>query len=89
MGRAAQVVEIRERVEEIPVPKDVAVDPPLRLRIESVDGEANLEEVCNTERHRLYVACTRVRARLFVSGVEPVSEFFDDLIDTRQARGRE
>jgi superfamily I DNA/RNA helicase len=52
---------------------------PLQARIEAVADEADLEEVYNTERHLLYVACTRARDRLFVSGVAPVSEFLDDL----------
>ena len=52
---------------------------PSQQRIESVTDEADLEEVYNTERHLLYVACTRARDRLLVSGVEPVSEFLDDL----------
>jgi superfamily I DNA/RNA helicase len=34
---------------------------PLQERIESVVDDAGLEEVCDTERHLLYVACTRVR----------------------------
>lgn len=52
---------------------------PLQQRIESVADEADLEEVYNTERHLLYVACTRARDRLWVSGVSPISEFLDDL----------
>lgn len=56
---------------------------PLQQRIELVTDDADLEEVYNTERHLLYVACTRARDQLMVSGVEPVSEFLDDLIDTR------
>ena len=32
-----------------------------------------------TERHLLYVACTRARDRLLVTGVDPGSEFLDDL----------
>lgn len=52
---------------------------PLQSRLESVADDADLEEVYNTERHLLYVACTRARDRLLVSGVEPVSEFLDDL----------
>lgn len=52
---------------------------PLQERIESVVDASDLEEVYNTERHLLYVACTRARDRLFVSGVEPSSEFLDDL----------
>lgn len=48
-------------------------------RIEAVADEAELEEVYNTERHLLYVACTRARDRLLVTGVEPGSEFLDDM----------
>ncbi len=51
---------------------------PLQARIETVADEADLEEVYNTERHLLYVACTRARDYLFVSGVEPGSEFLAD-----------
>jgi superfamily I DNA/RNA helicase len=53
---------------------------PLQARIEAVTNDADLEEVYNTERHLLYVACTRARDRLQVSAVAPVSEFIDDLI---------
>ncbi len=56
---------------------------PLQQRIESVTDDADLEEVYNTERHLLYVACTRARDQLMVSGVEPVSEFLADLTATR------
>ena len=52
---------------------------PLQARIEHVADEADLEEVYSTERHLLYVACTRARDRLLVAGVEPASEFLDDL----------
>lgn len=34
---------------------------PLQSRIETVAEESDLEEVYNTERHLLYVACTRAR----------------------------
>lgn len=56
---------------------------PLQERIESVGDMADLEDVYNTERHLLYVACTRARDRLIVTGVEPPSEFLDDLITSR------
>lgn len=49
-------------------------------RIESVADDADLEEVYNTERHLLYVACTRARDHLLVTGVSPLSEFLDDLL---------
>lgn len=52
---------------------------PLQARIDGVADEADLEEVYNTERHLLYVACTRARDRLWVSGAEPASEFLGDL----------
>lgn len=52
---------------------------PLQERIESVADVADLEDVYETERHLLYVACTRARDRLTISGVDPRSEFLDDL----------
>ncbi|SPD73295.1 UvrD/REP helicase [uncultured Desulfobacterium sp.] len=52
---------------------------PLQERIETVTDDSDLEEVYNTERHLLYVACTRARDHLIVTGVDPASEFLDDL----------
>jgi superfamily I DNA/RNA helicase len=52
---------------------------PLQARISEVGDDADLEEVYNTERHLLYVACTRARDQLLVTGVEPASEFLQDL----------
>jgi DNA helicase IV len=52
---------------------------PLQQRIETVADDADLEEVYSTERHLLYVACTRARDHLLVTGVDPASEFLDDL----------
>lgn len=51
---------------------------PLQERIETVGDDADLQEVYDTERHLLYVACTRARDQLLVTGVEPASEFLDD-----------
>lgn len=48
-------------------------------RIDTVADEVALDEVYDTERHLFYVACTRAREKLIVSGVVPASEFFDDL----------
>jgi len=48
---------------------------PSQARIETVADDADLEEVYNTERHLLYVACTRARDQLMVSGSSPSSEF--------------
>ncbi|MCS6302552.1 MAG: DEAD/DEAH box helicase [Nitrospira sp.] len=53
---------------------------PLQERIETVGDDADLQEVYDTERHLLYVACTRARDYLLVTGVKPGSEFLDDLI---------
>lgn len=52
---------------------------PLQERIETVTDDADLEDVYNTERHLLYVACTRARDHLLVTSVAPASEFLDDL----------
>ena len=52
---------------------------PLQARIESVGDNADLKEVYETERHLLYVACTRARDFLLVTSVDPASEFLDDL----------
>jgi len=52
---------------------------PSQERIETVSDDSDLEEVYSTERHLLYVACTRARDHLLVTGVVPVSEFIDDL----------
>lgn len=52
---------------------------PLQDRIETVADESELDEVYETERHLFYVACTRARDELMVSGVDPASEFFEDM----------
>jgi len=52
---------------------------PSQQRIETVGDDTDLEEVYNTERNLLYVACTRARDYLLVTGVEPASEFLDDM----------
>ncbi len=52
---------------------------PSQKRIETVADVADLEEVYDTERHLLYVACTRARDHLLVTSVDPASEFLDDL----------
>jgi superfamily I DNA/RNA helicase len=46
---------------------------PLQERVEAVTGDANLKDVCDTERHLLYVACTRARDHLLVTATEPAS----------------
>ena len=57
---------------------------PLQARIEAVGDESDLKEVYDTERHLLYVACTRARDYLHVSAVEPASEFLTDLTEQRK-----
>lgn len=53
---------------------------PSQERIDTAADEAELTEIYNTERHLLYVACTRARDRLHVSAVKPGSEFLQDLL---------
>ena len=53
---------------------------PLQELIESVSDMADLEDVYETERHLLYVACTRSRDHLLISSVNPSSEFLCDLL---------
>jgi superfamily I DNA/RNA helicase len=56
---------------------------PSQDRIEGVADNADLEEVYETERHLLYVACTRARDRLLVSSGEVPSEFLEDLVSSQ------
>lgn len=51
---------------------------PSQERIESIADHADLEEAYKTERHLLYVACTRAREYLLVTAAKPASEFLDD-----------
>jgi superfamily I DNA/RNA helicase len=53
---------------------------PLQERIEAVADEADLEDVYNTERHLLYVACTRARDHLLITSTSPASEFLEDML---------
>ncbi|MBA2344728.1 MAG: DEAD/DEAH box helicase, partial [Rubrobacter sp.] len=52
---------------------------PSQDRIETVADDADLSEVYDTERHLLYVACTRARDFLLVTSGDSPSEFLDDL----------
>jgi hypothetical protein len=52
---------------------------PLQERVESITDEADLEEVYTTERHLLYVACTRARESLTITATAPESEFLADI----------
>jgi superfamily I DNA/RNA helicase len=53
---------------------------PLQERIEEIADDSDLEEVYNTERHLLYVACTRARDFLLVTSSGNPSEFLDDFL---------
>lgn len=53
---------------------------PLQVRIETVADDADLQEIYDTERHLLYVACTRARDHLLVTSGDVPSEFLDDLV---------
>lgn len=48
-------------------------------RIDAVVDQGDLDDVYETERHLLYVACTRARDRLLITGLAPGSEFLLDL----------
>jgi superfamily I DNA/RNA helicase len=61
---------------------------PLQARIETVADESDLLEVYDTERHLLYVACTRARDYLLVTSGDLPSEFLDDLRMQRDDTGR-
>lgn len=54
---------------------------PDETRLLAARDEAHLDEIMTTERHLLYVAATRARDFLWMSGVAPVSEFLSDLAD--------
>jgi len=56
--------------------EDVLPDP---ARLAGIGDMAELEAAFETERHLLYVACTRARDRLLVSAISPGSEFLGDL----------
>ena len=59
---------------------------PLDSRLMEIADESDLEDVYNTERHLLYVACTRARDHLLVTAVTPGSEFLEDLSPRTDAR---
>jgi DNA circularisation protein N-terminus len=58
---------------------------PLQSRIESAAEESELDEVFDSERHLLYVACTRARDQVAITGIAPGSEFLADLIEDDKA----
>ena len=55
---------------------------PLDERVADAADEAELDDIYETERRLLYVACTRAREHLLLTGVTPVSEYLADLQTT-------
>jgi superfamily I DNA/RNA helicase len=53
---------------------------PLDERIADAADEAELDDIYETERRLLYVACTRAREHLLLTGVHPTSEYLVDFI---------
>jgi superfamily I DNA/RNA helicase len=49
-------------------------------RIKALTDDSDLEEVVATERHLLYVACTRARDYLLITSGDTCSEFVEDLL---------
>ena len=57
---------------------------PLDERVTDAADEAELDEIYETERRLLYVACTRAREHLLLTGAEPASEYLDDFCSSTQ-----
>jgi hypothetical protein len=51
---------------------------PLDERVADAADEAELDHIYETERRLLYVACTRAREHLLLTGVSPTSEYLAD-----------
>jgi mRNA-degrading endonuclease RelE of RelBE toxin-antitoxin system len=49
-------------------------------RIKAITDDSDLDEVVATERHLLYVACTRARDHLLITSGTTCSEFVEDLL---------
>ncbi|MDB5557167.1 MAG: hypothetical protein JWQ36_101, partial [Enterovirga sp.] len=52
---------------------------PLDQRVADAADEAELDDIYETERRLFYVACTRAREHLLLTGVNPTSEYLNDL----------
>lgn len=52
---------------------------PLQSRVDEATDEDELDTIFETERHLFYVACTRARDHLHVSGINPISDFVADM----------
>jgi len=53
---------------------------PLDERVADAADEAELDDIYETERRLLYVACTRAREHLLLTGLIPTSEYLADFI---------
>ena len=51
---------------------------PLDERVADAADEAELDDIYETERRLLYVACTRAREHLLLTGARPASEYLED-----------
>jgi superfamily I DNA/RNA helicase len=51
---------------------------PLDERVADAADEAELDDIYETERRLLYVACTRAREHLLLTGATPTSEYLAD-----------
>lgn len=58
---------------------DHNVIPDMQM-VDELGDDADIDIILDRERHLLYVACTRARDYLGVSGVKPISEFVKDLV---------
>ena len=52
---------------------------PSPSRLAGISDPGDMQQAYDLERHLLYVACTRARDYLMISGVNPASEFIADL----------
>lgn len=52
---------------------------PSPSRLAGISDPGDMHQAYDLERHLLYVACTRARDHLMISGVNPASEFLADL----------
>jgi len=57
---------------------------PLDERVADAADEAELDEIYETERRLLYVACTRAREHLLLTAVRPASEYLNDFGSSTQ-----
>lgn len=53
---------------------------PLDERVADAADEVELDDIYETERRLLYVACTRAREHLLLTGVTPTSEYLADFV---------